>query len=842
MSTRTRGFAVGVAMAGFAAGVVNAADEAPAPVVDTIPIAAPAAAAAPAADPDAKPHGKGLDEIIVTAQRREESIQKVPISITIFNQQQISNANITNSADLANYTPSLSTNTRFGAENATFAIRGFTQDLRTTASVGTYFAEVVAPRGQTIQSSGDGAGPGTLFDLQNVQVLKGPQGTLFGRNTTGGAVLIVPNKPKDEFEGYVEMQGGQFDLFRQQAVVNVPVAERFKLRLGVDHDKRAGYIDNVPEIGADELANVHYFASRLSAVWNVTDAVENYTILTWVNSKTHGTTSQLFACNPNPTQSPLALLLIGVNQDQLVGNACQEQLDSAKRNGKDGFYDAYSTVATPLTAIKEKRAINTTTWDVTEGVTLKNILAYAHLETENGSSVFGTQFDAAYDLNPAREFTVGVTVPNPDFPVTSQETWVEEIQAQGKWGDAVQWQAGLYYEHSKPDGWSGNNSTALISCNLASLEQQPEDFDCFSPEAGLLAGVLVYRIKQDYLNRAAYTQATWDISDRFSITGGFRYTWDRTKGDAIKERYRYAGAVHLTPEMIEQDPVVHSSAPTGVLEGSYRPFDDVMTYAKYSRGYRQGSINLGADPGIDTYKPEKVDTYEIGAKTTFGGPIPGRFNVAAFYNDFRDMQLQTGYVSFAPTTAIFNAGKARIAGAEVEAFFQLLDDLTASVSYSFLNTKLLEQEDHKADVIAAGGTVAGLTYTPIADVGDELPFAPDHTVVTSLTYTLPLSPEYGNVDLGATWVYTGKRRTAATSATPYDMLAPFELLNLNLTWTGVFGSPVDLAVFGTNVLDEKYVTYSSGTYTAVGFDARMVGTPRMVGARLRYNFGAYAQR
>src|SRR6185503_20041866 len=108
-----------------------------------------------------------LDEVTVTANRRSENAQKVSVSMTVFDQEQISKVNMTNSADLARYTPSLSANTRFGDENATFTIRGFTQDLRTTASVGTYFAEVVAPRGQSSQTSGDGAGPGALFDLEN---------------------------------------------------------------------------------------------------------------------------------------------------------------------------------------------------------------------------------------------------------------------------------------------------------------------------------------------------------------------------------------------------------------------------------------------------------------------------------------------------------------------------------------------------------------------------------------------------------------------------------------------------------------------------------------------------
>ncbi|HEY9547222.1 MAG TPA: TonB-dependent receptor, partial [Solimonas sp.] len=213
------------------------------------------------------------------------------------------------------------------------------------------------------------------------------------------------------------------------------------------------------------------------------------------------------------------------------------------------------------------------------------------------------------------------------------------------------------------------------------------------------------------------------------------------------------------------------------------------------------------------------------------------------------MQLQTGVVSFAPTTIIFNAGKARIRGVEVEAFAELLRGLTLSLSYSHLDTKLLKQDDHRRDVLAAGftpeqlaqlslsGLIGFATYTPIADVGDSLPFAADNTVVTSLSYRLPFPATIGDVEMGATYVYTGKRRTAASSSSPNDILDPFELLNLNLSWTNIFGAPVDLTAFATNVLQEKYATYASGTYNTTGVDSRMVGLPRMIGARLKYRFG-----
>src|SRR5687768_8121444 len=161
--------------------------------------------AAPAIAQNAEPRPAAttnmLEEVIVTARRREESVQDVPISISVFDQETLNERNVTNAADLANYTPSLNVNTRFGPDQASFSIRGFTQELRTTASVGVYFADVVAPRGGGSITAGDGAGPGAFFDLQNVQVLKGPQGTLFGRNTTGGAVLLVPQKPTYDLEG-----------------------------------------------------------------------------------------------------------------------------------------------------------------------------------------------------------------------------------------------------------------------------------------------------------------------------------------------------------------------------------------------------------------------------------------------------------------------------------------------------------------------------------------------------------------------------------------------------------------------------------------------------------------
>ena len=807
---------------------------------ESIPAASPAASPEPPADPATQ--SPSLGEIIVTAQRRDENLQDVPISITVFDQETLAKANITNSSDLALYTPSLSTNQRFGADNATFSIRGFTQELRTTASVATYLAEVVAPRGQSAQTSGDGAGPGTMFDLQNVQVLKGPQGTLFGRNTTGGAVLLVPNKPTDEFGGYVELSGGELGTKRAQGVVNWPLADGFKVRLGVDRNKRHGHLDNVTDIGTHRLGSVDYTSIRLSTVWTPIDAIENYTILSYIDSDSTGYTASAFACNPDTITTDFFLLFAGL----LDTRPCQAQLDRQKAAGKDGYYDVVSTIHSPGTAIEEKRLINTLTWDIADDLTLKNILAYANLHTANGSDIFGTQFTyslAGVPLDPSanREFKTGVSVPSPGVRVTSQETYVAEVQLQGQsFAEAMDWQGGVYYENSRPDGTSGNSSAAFVSCDLETVEGDPSQFDCYDPLLGLVGGVLRETFKTKYLNRAVYGQATYHLSDQFSVTGGLRYTWDRTSGNGAKARYTWALAVPQAPITQETSPHTSSHAPTGLFEFDYKPFEGSMVYAKYVRGYRQGNVILAADPGIDTFKPEKVDTYELGLKTTFGGPVPGRFNLAAFYNDFTNQQLQLGYVSptAGTTTTIVNAGKSRIKGIEGDAFFQLPAGVTFGLSFSLLDTKLLEQEDLTGRVGDAGGPIAAFSVTPIADEGDELPYAPKQTYVASLNWRVPASEDLGDIDLGATYSSIGRQRSAASSSGPFGLLDSFELLNLNMTWSRVLQSPIDLVVFATNVLDEEYVTYVSGTYNLLGFESRSVGLPRTVGARVRYNFGA----
>jgi outer membrane receptor protein involved in Fe transport len=778
-----------------------------------------------------------LEEVVVTAQRREEFLQDVPISITVFNQQQLDRNNVVNAGDLATYTPSLSVNQRFGSENTSFAIRGFTQELRTTASVGTYFAEVVAPRGANTQQSGDGAGPGAFFDLQNVQVLKGPQGTLFGRNTTGGAVLITPKQPTDKLEGYVEGSAGNYDMYRTQGVVNIPASDRVRLRFGIDQQKRDGYLNNISGVGPSDFADVDYIAGRASMMIDITDALTNYTVGTYSDSKTNGQTSKLIACDTaNPPTAILGFLYVP---------DCKSQLARQQAAGHNNFYDVANNLPFAGLKIEQWQLINHTDWEITDDITLKNIVSYANLNSTNAADLFGLDFPQP---NGSQRIFAMAGI-RPGVTTTNQDTRVEELRLQGSsFDDTLIWQGGVYYENSEPKGNTGTQNAGEIFCDPATLNtDNPQDFRC--DRAFLLSNVAFNLEGVEYDNRAVYSQATYDINDELSLTGGARYTWDKTKGFSKSVVYGFDGdGVLEPPDSVSDRPLVkmeqESDKPTWVTDLSYKPSTDLMMYGKYSRGYRQGNVNPAGEHNpspsgerIDTNGPERVDTYELGTKTSFEGSVPGTFNVAAFYNDFRDQQLQEGIFTTTGngSTAIINAGKSRIWGVEVESTVAPVERLQLSLAYTYLNTKVLKLDDVSALIASTGALPATLS----AAEGEELPYSPEHHAVASAQYMLPVPAQYGDVAIGTTYVYYSKQLAVSKSASPdYFELDGYKLVNFNLNWNHIAGSAFDASLFVTNAFNEEYQVYLAGLWSAAGFESAMTGVPRMYGARIRYSFGA----
>lgn len=812
--------------------------------------------------------GDGLEagDIIVTARRVEERLQDVPISISVYNQEALTSRNIVSPADLATYTPSLTVNQRYGPEKSSFVIRGFTQESNTSPSVGVYFADVVAPRAQAGTSSGNGSAAGQLFDLQSVQVLKGPQGTLFGRNTTGGAVLLTPQKPTADLEGYVEGSAGNFDMWRLQGVINLPLADTFKVRAGFDRNKRDGYMRNRSGIGASSFNDSNYFSARLSVVADLTPDLENYSIFTYSNSFSNGYGSRIVGCLYDDIVPGFSL---SAGQRRTAQMGC-DQLQRQTERG-DGLLDVESSHPSPSLKIRQWQAINTTTFLASDSLTIKNIISYSEFRESSAFGLTGDNFTipdpAPPGVDPAlagQPFWYIHLYPAPGEDNVSQSTFTEELQFQGNALDgALNWQTGAYLEVSKPLGWSNGYTPQFLYCSdLAELA-------CINPFG--IGNITESPYQTTWNNKGLYAQATYQFSEQWSATGGIRYTFDKMR--QISETRRI-----IPPTIAGNDPIYRCGdsrltgdasmrstcraeasrkweKPTWLLGVEYKPVEDVMLYAKWARGYRQGGINL-SNVGLESWEPEKVDSYEVGGKTTFNnGSVRGTFNVAGFYNDFTDQQITANLIAkpdsgFPGGTAIVNAGQSRIWGIETDASVTLFDSLRLDAGYTYLNTELI-----KIIVPTLPPESPFLEVRPTAVTRQPLALSPKHRLTASATYTLPIDETIGDISLGATYVYTSSQYSSrsgefltltdgtlvpardAVGFTP-GFLPPTHLVNLNVSWNGILGRPIDAAFFVTNLTDEIYPVNSTNGLNSAGYEAYLIGPPRMWGFRLKYRFGS----
>ena len=789
----------------------------------------------PTAAPTAENSDEELSEIIVTARRVEERAQDVPISMTIFSQQQLSDRNIVNAEDLAAFTPGLSADNQFGSNVTTFSIRGFVQSLNTTPSVAVYFGDAVVPRGGNVsEPAGAGIAPGEMFDLQNIQVLKGPQGTLFGRNTDGGAVLLVPKKPGTEFEAYVEGTYGNYADGRVEAVLNIPVTDNFRVRFGVNHETRNGYIENVSGVGPTNFDDVGYTAVRLSAVLDITPQLENYTIGTYNISLDNGPLPQLFACNNGlgPFNTPLT-------------NACPTQL---AQTAAAGPYAAENDLPGAESYLRQYQLINTTTWRPSDRLTVKNIYNYGQLLTSFNEDIEGSNFFVPLNGLPTHVFSAISDARDEGVNTTDQYTVSDEFQLQGNaFADKLIWQGGYYYERSAPLGLTGSRSPTDINCtNIAKDQCSDPLFSLFGTPFGAGTDSFAYASYDDW---GIFAQGTYALTSKLKLTAGARYTRDTS--DATIDQT--VTVFFLDPPLNICSPVLgpplgsgaiprtgcvqsfhkDSSAPTWTTDLQYFLTDDLMTYVKYSRGYREGSVaTLNIPEAYHTFNPERVDTYEAGEKATFHGEnLSGTFNVTGFFNNFTQQQLLVGFIptgAGTPGASIENAGKSHIYGAEVESAVTPWKPLTLGLSYTYLRTELLS-----ANPTAAPGFTVLLPTQP----GDPLPFSPKNKLAANAVVKLPAPQHLGNVSLGATYVFTGQDFLA--SDTPFGTVAHYSLVNMNLKWDNVVGSPVDAEFFVTNLANTLYYSNVSQVYNVAtfGLENRIPGEPRMFGARIRVRFG-----
>ncbi len=851
-------------------------------------LAATALASSPAFAQESAQSAPNDADIIVTARRVEERLQDVPISITVFNQAQLDNRNVTNGVELATFTPSLTANSRFGQSNASFAIRGFTQELRTAPSVGVYFAEVTAPRAGLVGSYfGEGAGAGLYFDLQNVQVLKGPQGTLFGRNTTGGAIVLVPQRPTDAFGGYVEASLGNLDMRRLQGAINLPISDTLRIRLGGDYEKRDGYQKNISGVGPKRLGDRDRYALRGSVLWDVTPELENYTVAYYQQSKDTGvipTVTECFtAVQPNgraPAMGAQACAQIG-------------------RQAGQSFNTVQNALVNPLSLSQQWQVINKTKWTASDNLTVQNILSYGQYKAQFRNATFGEYFPLGGTNPPdaALFFTWSYPAGEPsgpgDFgigrkllPRANQWTLTDEFQLVGSLPN-LEWQAGVYFEKSNSIGLSSANSASFAACpgNPPAIETGT-CIPVFGPSSAIYSPAINQSRFQDV---GTYAQATYKIAENLKLTGGFRYTWDKVEGVNVSAVQRAvggpfrctfaplvgptvaaptaanpnarAGAIVTDLNQCRINPKTSSSAPTWIVDLDYFPVEDVMIYGKYSRGYRQGTVNIFAPvgPQFDTIAPEKVDVYELGLKTSWRGEVPGSFNLTGFYNDFSNQQIllgledRSGLNRATSTATVINVGNSTIKGFEADGTVRLFGALSLSASAAYLDTKI-----KSLTLPNLGADVPYDTLVQTVFAGSQLPFTPKWKATFTAAYDLPIPEEGGKLTLSGTLSYTDKLLVQAGDPNPITApgtpcptgvqrgngacvaniyLPSVSLWNFNLNWNSVMGSPVDISAFMVNATNKKYYL-SYNNRNSVGFASQLAAEPRTWGVKVRYRFGS----
>ena len=790
---------------------------------------------------------------MVTARRREESAQSVPIAITAMGADELERRHITNLESVQAAVPEFSMSQTSGRPNSpVYGLRG----IRPTESlygqdptVAVYFADVVISPAESTNLG--------LYDLTSVQVLKGPQGTLFGRNTTGGAVLLSPKRPGKTFGGDFMAGLGSYGKYETQLGLDLPLFASFAMRLAgrtIDSD---GYQTNVapgPMFGSD-LGGERTRDIRLSMVWDITESIENYTVLSYDKKDTNGRGMVPQAANPNPNATvhcydgpgnPL-----GANNAANVtvpGNPCfasnaasgtvavgeplQSYFDAVQRARNRSVNDIESDMP-QYDRIESFSVVNTTTAKLGDALTLKGIGGYRDFKTAMG-------IDLDSSLIPGILTAVG------DEQLTSASY---EVQLLGiSYDNKLNWATGLYwYYEDGPQHSPGDVSRGVSTATLPFTQQATIHNNSYS----------------------AFAQGTYRIADRWSLTAGARWTND-DKSMTISTHTVTACALRD----VNNAPIVSTggdfsnchvtlsdsfSKATGTLSLDYKLSADVLLYAASRYGYRAGGFNLRATTPL-TYKPfqpETVTDLELGTKADWSvGDWKMRSNIAVYRQWYDDIQRTVGVSSSGgvPGSAVQNAAKATVFGVELQQTIAPTSGLSLHLSYAYTHPKYENWTELGSDALNPTAPVAQQVFPTVDLSNTPFHFTPKHSASATVTYVVPLTntDEALSFSAGASYrssVWINALQTSAAIARTPASIIPFlrqqgyTTLDLNAGWNSVAGSAFDLSAYVKNATDKEYavggIQLYESSYTAVprvGILTRAYGEPRTYGAQLRYHF------
>lgn len=752
-----------------------------------------------------KPPTSALEEVIVTARRTEESLQAVPVTVAAFDDAALRRMSIMETKDLMFSVPGFYAQGGGSKENAVYYLRGQGRSVGGAGQPGvvTYLAEVPLP---VFASSLP------QYDLANIQVLKGPQGTLFGKNTTGGAVLIYPETPTYRFEGYLKGGAGSYNWRDVEGAVNVPlVDDKVAVRFAGRITRRDGYTENVGTGG--DLDDVHSNAYRLSLLLEPTERFKNTLIYDFHRTKEAGQAMVLEEVTP--VAATLGL-------DQLMNLRFAEQRARGPRKVDYGDFR-------PRSEVDQWGVFNRLELALGRGVELINISGYREQEW-----IYDANTDALPDA-------VGLL---DALNIYTTKQYSSELQLRGSaFDEQLDWLIGGFYLKAEPDGFNGNSF--------------PQFF-------GQIPGAFGYFYNEEE-SKALFAHVTIDMSrwaQGLSFSAGYRYTWDEYEACTGRS---FTGTPDVKPDDCSAthpllqpgtaaDLSTDSSAGTWTIGLDWQITDELFTYVTTRRGYRGGGLNLPAlGPrltGLQAYDPEEVTDLEIGLRSDWN--ISGwqtRFNISAFQIEATDTQLNVnGLVtqpgctaddpvfgappftsdgdcnpSNDPTNAglLVNVGDQTISGIELELSIAPIEALTLGLTASVM--------DHDTDKFSVPASVA--FYTDAAQ--DELPFdyMPRKSATAYLRYLRPLPHNLGELVLSADFYWSDEISMLAYQADAYD------ITNLRLDWNDAVGQPLDFSLFVRNVFDEDAVVAGALNPPGVPVISVLYNEPRLFGMEVRYRFG-----
>jgi iron complex outermembrane receptor protein len=807
------------------------------------------------------PAAPGIEQVVVTARRRAERQQRVPTAITALDGKQLQKRGVVNTNDLARAVPSLTIGGQTRSDSE-FYLRGQTpgvinQGVHNNSSVTIYFLEV-----PTLTS-----GPGEFYDLQDVQVLKGPQGTLFGRNTTGGAILFTPVRPHDDYSGYIQGRFGNYNDRELEGALNFPlVSDKLDLRISGATARRDGFTTDVTT--GEKLDDRNYDAYRVSLDAHISDDLDNLLVIDGRMINQNGTSVIPTEFNPNvvlkanvigtipvtfsgkgpsifclegygPVSSgglgittpipgcPSGLLptVSAIEAAKNISYYSPAELNQVLSLQRSLGYRQFASDANYFDQERSFDATNITTWNIDSDLVLKNILGY-RFERRNQAEEFGGS-----DLPLVRN-----TNTESDWGEDALQQASEELQLQGTGlGDRLHYILGTYLENADPG--QPTISRALEFGPPLSLKALPQLYDPLIVNSS----VLNYHKFNDK-SESVFLHGEYDLSMLYpglKADAGIRYNWDEREasidqldsiGQCIARTQIYAAANGKPVCATVQS--AQFTAPTWSATLSEQFDDQTLAYVTLRRGYKTGGFNLPAPRELngsvfdESFGPEYVFDTEVGLKKDWSiDGVAGRTNLAAFHDVYSSIQASfPTIVGGTIASVVENAGYAHIDGLELEQTLVPIRNLQISGYFSLLRAVFstpFEQEG-----VQLKGT--SLFYSPIQKYG------------ITATYTQPISDSLGAFALTTDFSLS----THYSIADPLDPQAFFkgqENLNIRGDWTNFYAKPIDLAVIATNVLNKTYAVGGYPIYGLAGFRSNIYDEPRMIVGQVTVRWGPGAQ-